>query len=147
MVGSNAVPVTTQAYMMRTIFTMHAVMARKCGLPFAVSRWYNDLIIGLCITAERAALKSMARNFECSMRDEQGTLWLAKFPSVSDQGPICAWELVALSLARQCGIEVPDFRAIAVDDQRIAAVIRRFDRDADGARLGYYLSGGFPLVK
>ncbi|TVR45163.1 MAG: type II toxin-antitoxin system HipA family toxin, partial [Planctomycetota bacterium] len=74
---------------------------------------------------------------KCSMRDEQGTLWLAKFPSVSDQGPICAWELVALSLARQCGIEVPDFRAIAVDDQRIAAVIRRFDRDADGARLGY----------
>jgi len=45
---------------------------------------------------------------KASVRDEKGNLCIAKFPSRQDTRDIGAWELVAHSLARKTGIQVPD---------------------------------------
>jgi serine/threonine-protein kinase HipA len=44
---------------------------------------------------------------KASVVDSQGHLWIAKFPSVRDEHDIGGWELVAQTLARACGLNVP----------------------------------------
>src|SRR5450755_799409 len=68
--------------------------------------------------------------------DAAGRVAIAKFPSAgSDTWNVMAWEKVALDLARNAGISVPDSRLIRVGDRRVL-IVDRFDRDG-GARIGY----------
>jgi serine/threonine-protein kinase HipA len=48
---------------------------------------------------------------------------------------VIRWEAVALTLARQAGIEVPPFGLHEVDDKPVL-ITRRIDRDVRG-RIGY----------
>ena len=65
-----------------------------------------------------------------------GDIAIAKFPSAaSDTWNVMAWEKVALDLARQAGIDVPDSQLIRVGDRDVL-VVDRFDRQA-GIRVGY----------
>ncbi|MGC4061742.1 MAG: HipA domain-containing protein [Aquabacterium sp.] len=45
---------------------------------------------------------------KASVVDPNGHLWIAKFPSVRDEHDVGAWELVVQSLARACGLRVPE---------------------------------------
>lgn len=76
---------------------------------------------------------------KCSLLDDDGALALGKFPSVTDERSVTRGEVLALQLARLAGIDVAPSR-IAVVQGVPVAVIRRFDRTADGARIPY-LSG------
>lgn len=68
--------------------------------------------------------------------DSQGRIAIGKFPSEStDTWNVMAWEKVALDLARDAGIEVPDSKLIKVGD-RNALIVNRFDR-AGKSRIGY----------
>jgi serine/threonine-protein kinase HipA len=68
--------------------------------------------------------------------DAAGRVAIAKFPSAgSDTWNVMAWEKVALDLARNAGISVPDSQLIQAGDQHVL-IVERFDRDG-GARLGY----------
>lgn len=63
-------------------------------------------------------------------------LAIAKFPSPSaDEWDVIRWEAVALTLAKDAGITVPEHELHLVDDRPVL-VVRRFDRDAT-ARIGY----------
>jgi len=61
---------------------------------------------------------------------------IAKFPSVSsDTWNVMAWEKVALDLARDAGVTVPDSQLILAGDRHVV-VVERFDRQGT-ARIGY----------
>jgi serine/threonine-protein kinase HipA len=64
---------------------------------------------------------------KASVRDEQGVLWLAKFPAKSDAYNMAVLEAGTLELARAAGLTVPPVRVIAVGDSPVL-LVRRFDR-------------------
>ena len=68
--------------------------------------------------------------------DAAGRIAIAKFPSArSDTWNVMAWEKVALDLARDAGINVPDSELIHAGDRSVL-VVDRFDRHV-GTRIGY----------
>jgi serine/threonine-protein kinase HipA len=68
--------------------------------------------------------------------DQAGRIAIAKFPSPkSDDWNVILWEGVALKLARDAGIRVPDWEVIDVAGRNVL-VVRRFDR-AGANRIGY----------
>jgi serine/threonine-protein kinase HipA len=64
---------------------------------------------------------------KASVRDEDGVLWLAKFPSKGDRMGVTVIEEATLRLAARCGIRVPPTRIVDVGPRRVM-LIRRFDR-------------------
>ena len=68
--------------------------------------------------------------------DAAGRIAIAKFPSASsDTWNVMAWEKVALDLARDAGIKVPDSQLIQVGARNVL-VVDRFDRRG-ATRVGY----------
>jgi serine/threonine-protein kinase HipA len=68
--------------------------------------------------------------------DQHGFIAIAKFPSpTSDEWDVMRWEAVALRLARDAGIRVPDSSLHEIDGKAVH-VVDRFDR-VDGMRVGY----------
>lgn len=63
--------------------------------------------------------------------DDDGQMWLAKFPRISDRGDVSAWEHVATILQHQAGIHVPDSHIIRHDPHESIFLTRRFDRDGE----------------
>ena len=80
---------------------------------------------------------------KCTVLEEDGSLAIGKFPSTQDDRSVVRAEVLALKLYAQAGCRVADARVWSID-QTDVAVIRRFDRSADGARIPY-LSGGSVL--
>ncbi len=64
---------------------------------------------------------------KASVRDEQGALWLAKFPARGDAFDVAMAETCTLELARRCGLTVPEVRYLQVGGRPVM-LIRRFDR-------------------
>ncbi len=64
---------------------------------------------------------------KASVKDKDGHLAIAKFPGKDDEIDVIGWEAVALTLASQAGIDVPEWRLESVGRKRIL-LSRRFDR-------------------
>lgn len=64
---------------------------------------------------------------KAGVRDEQGVLWLAKFPSKGEHLNVPEIEAATLRLAQRCGMTVPELRTLSVGEHRVM-LIRRFDR-------------------
>lgn len=71
---------------------------------------------------------------KCSVVEDDGTLAIGKFPSVHDTRAVTTGEVLALHLAAAAGIHAAQARVVTSDDQSVA-VVRRFDRAADGSRI------------
>lgn len=70
--------------------------------------------------------------------DEQG-LWVAKFPQRGDRWSNAPVEAAMLSLARRCGIQVPETRVERVGEEAVL-LVKRFDRErvlTDAGGAGY----------
>ena len=67
---------------------------------------------------------------KASVRDRDGHLAIAKFPSPGDEIKTVLWEAVALTLAAKAGIAVPTWRLETVGDKPVL-LLRRFDRGDD----------------
>jgi serine/threonine-protein kinase HipA len=68
--------------------------------------------------------------------DPKGHLAIAKFPSPrADEWDVMRWEAVALTLATEAGITVPEYRLHTVENRPVL-VVRRFDRSSN-RRIGY----------
>ena len=63
-------------------------------------------------------------------------LHIAKFPHPADQWNIMRWEKIALDLAECAGMHVPENRLVQVDRASVL-LLRRFDRDDGGRRIGF----------
>jgi serine/threonine-protein kinase HipA len=73
---------------------------------------------------------------KCSVRDDDGSLAIGKFPSVADERAVTKGEVLAMHLAGRAGIQVAEARLIHSDGVPVA-LIRRFDRRRDGSRIPY----------
>lgn len=69
---------------------------------------------------------------KASVVDPQGQLWIAKFPSVRDEHDVGAWELVVQTLAKACGLSVPQSLARRFASQHHTFLVKRFDRTPEG---------------
>ncbi|MDQ7079027.1 MAG: HipA domain-containing protein [Robiginitomaculum sp.] len=61
---------------------------------------------------------------------QDGSLAIVKFPRKDDEFNIVVWETVALRLAKQAGINVPEWRLEVILEKPVL-IMRRFDRDGD----------------
>lgn len=74
---------------------------------------------------------------KASVLDEQGNLWIAKFPGSADTKNVGAWEMVLHQLAGQCGITVPESRLMRLSGRHHTYLTRRFDRTTDRQRIHF----------
>ena len=65
---------------------------------------------------------------KAAVRDGSGRLLTAKFPKTDDEYRLVAWEAVALDLADDAGIRVPDYRLESVAGRDVL-LVTRFDRE------------------
>jgi serine/threonine-protein kinase HipA len=73
---------------------------------------------------------------KASFVDEQGDLWLAKFPSAEDRHDVGLWEFLAYELSTAAGIEMPEAKVLALSGRGSTYAVKRFDR-ASGRRSMY----------
>lgn len=74
---------------------------------------------------------------KASVVDPNGHLWIAKFPSVRDLHDVGAWELLVHTLARSCGLRVPESLARRFANLHHTFLVQRFDRTTEGRRLHF----------
>lgn len=74
---------------------------------------------------------------KASVTDEQGHLYIAKFPSSRDEYDVGGWEMVANALAVGCGLNVAVAEARKFASDHHSFMVRRFDRTDDGKRLHF----------
>lgn len=74
---------------------------------------------------------------KASVVDPEGHLWIAKFPSVRDEHDVGGWELVVQTLARGCGLRVPEGLARRFANPHHSFLVKRFDRTETERRLHF----------
>lgn len=65
---------------------------------------------------------------KATVKDTNGDLWIAKFPSKNDTDDMGAWEMVANSLARACNLNTPAAKLLALSNNGSTFIVKRFDR-------------------
>lgn len=73
---------------------------------------------------------------KASVRLEDESLAIAKFPHSSDGWDVMAWEAATLDLLEQAGVRTPQRRLTRVGERSVL-ILRRFDRTDAGDRIGY----------
>ena len=73
---------------------------------------------------------------KCTVLDDGGRLTIGKFPSVNDERSVTKGEVLAMQLAGAAGLQVAEARLVDSDGVPVA-LIRRFDRTANGGRIPY----------
>ena len=74
---------------------------------------------------------------KASIVDNDGSLWIAKFPSRNDQGDIGGWEIVTYELAIMAGINMAESKAQKFYSDYYTFLTKRFDRGANGQRIHF----------
>ncbi|WP_282036292.1 type II toxin-antitoxin system HipA family toxin [Saccharicrinis aurantiacus] len=74
---------------------------------------------------------------KASIIDDNGHLWIAKFPSRNDQGDIGAWEMVTYELAITAGIVMSESMVRKYSSSYYTFLTKRFDRTAEGGRIHF----------
>ena len=64
--------------------------------------------------------------------DPEGHLWIAKFPSRSDERDIGSWEFLLHRLGEQAGIRVSPYQRQQFNSEHFTFLSKRFDRTAGG---------------
>ena len=73
-----------------------------------------------------------------TVRSPDGSLWMAKFPSVNDEWDVGAWEYVLNDLAHRCSLRVPEAMKFRFSAYGTTFLTRRFDRE--GEKRVHFLS-------
>ena len=68
---------------------------------------------------------------KASVTDDDGHLWIAKFPMAVDGWDVPVWEKTTIDLAARADIPVPDAKLVRVAG-RYVLLTKRFDRDGEG---------------
>ncbi len=66
-----------------------------------------------------------------------GSLWIAKFPSVSDDVDTGAWEMLVNEMAQKSGINVATSKVQRFNSKHHTFLSKRFDRTAEGKRIHF----------
>ena len=68
---------------------------------------------------------------KATVKDANGVLWIAKFPSKHDEANSGAWEKVVHDLAELCGLEVPEAKLETFSKNGSTFLVKRFDRNGE----------------
>ena len=69
---------------------------------------------------------------KANVRDTDGSLWIAKIPSINDDYDVALWEYWAHQMAKLAGIDVPEVRLLSLPGQKYHTLLsKRFDRDGE----------------
>lgn len=100
----------------------HAVREYEKGLSMdKMSKWLEILIApGTSLGGARP---------KANLIDEEGNLWIAKFPSIDDNVDKAAWEYLAYELAIVAGINMMPSKIIKVSGKHHTFLTKRFDRN------------------
>jgi serine/threonine-protein kinase HipA len=74
---------------------------------------------------------------KANVRDPSGSLWIAKFPSESDEIDVGGWEEVTATLARSAGIFMSESKAVKLSSKHHTFLTKRFDRSGNNTRHLY----------
>ncbi|OMP76761.1 MULTISPECIES: type II toxin-antitoxin system HipA family toxin [unclassified Chitinophaga] len=74
---------------------------------------------------------------KASVKDPNGQLWIAKFPSGGDIVDIGGWEAVAMEIAMNAGIKVAPCKAQKFSNKYHTFLSQRFDRNPNGERIHF----------
>lgn len=74
---------------------------------------------------------------KASVADDNGHLYIAKFPSTRDEYDVGGWEMVVNALAVGCGLNVAAAEARKFASDHHCFMVRRFDRTDAGQRLHF----------
>jgi serine/threonine-protein kinase HipA len=74
---------------------------------------------------------------KASVVDDNNNLWIAKFPSKSDNKDIGGWEMVTNELARNAGLNVAYSKIQKFSSKYYTFLTKRFDRTNTGERIHY----------
>lgn len=69
---------------------------------------------------------------KASVMDDNGELWIAKFPGKDDERDWGAWEMLVTDLAREAGIEMSECRIDSFSKRGSTFLTKRFDRAGKG---------------
>ena len=69
--------------------------------------------------------------------DENGVMYVAKFPSRKDDYDVAMWEHLCHLLASRAGICAAETRMVATGEKYHTLLSRRFDRDTNGQRIHF----------
>lgn len=73
---------------------------------------------------------------KANFTENDGSLWIGKFPAHDDDRDIGAWEYLTRELALRAGVDVPPAKLIRLNSDFHTYCVRRFDR-VDGTRRFY----------
>ncbi|UUF00222.1 type II toxin-antitoxin system HipA family toxin [Xanthomonas hortorum pv. pelargonii] len=71
---------------------------------------------------------------KASVRETDGSLWLAKFPSADDLYDVGRWEYITYRLSLAAGISMPAAKPLELSNQGTTFAVQRFDRTAHSRR-------------
>jgi len=74
---------------------------------------------------------------KASITDSDGGLWIAKFPSRTDQGDIGGWEIITYELAIAAGINMAKSKAQKFSSDHYTFLTKRFDRTDNDERIHF----------
>lgn len=74
---------------------------------------------------------------KASITDNDGNLWIAKFPSRNDWGDTGGWEIVTYELAVAAGINMAESKAQKFSSNYYTFLTKRFDRTDTGERIHF----------
>jgi serine/threonine-protein kinase HipA len=73
---------------------------------------------------------------KANFSEQDGALWIGKFPSRDDDRDIGAWEAVIHTMADKAGIDVPPAKVVRLNNEFHTFCVQRFDR-TEGKRRFY----------
>lgn len=74
---------------------------------------------------------------KAGVRDLEGCLYIAKFPSRNDDYDVSLWEHLSHLLAKKAGVISAETSIFPTGDKHHALLSKRFDRTADGRRIHF----------
>lgn len=123
--GARAAPPVTHLRELESVAT--ALTSKRIDDLDALRRWLAVLV------APGASLGG-ARP-KANFLEQDGSLWIGKFPARDDDRDIGAWEYCIHGLARRAGIDVPDARLVKLNNDFRTFCVKRFDRDRQTRRF------------
>ncbi len=74
---------------------------------------------------------------KASVIDTKNNLWIAKFPSKSDEKDIASWEMLVNELAIKAGIHMAEAKLLQFNNKFHTYLTKRFDRTTKGERIHF----------
>jgi len=72
---------------------------------------------------------------KANFTQEDGSLWIGKFPARDDDRDTSAWEYVVHQLAQRAGVHVPPATLVKLNNEFHTFCVQRFDRAGSARRF------------